>query len=279
MKKILLLLFCVASTSLFAQVIEDSTKIKQDSIQLDTLFDKKDTILKENSNKRKKIAEVDTLSYAQEYKRDAVKFQFGLRGGINLGKFKISEVNNVIRVTSTGNPQFPIVKDNFLNNSQAVLGYLGGIFIRLSKGSFYFQPEILYASKSGKFDILQTNGTLFKRVVGNYTAVDVPLTFGIRFRQGRIFAGPMVSYPFRFNQELEDILKVYTASDFKNDLLKRPTFGVNAGIGFDFKHFFIEGRYESMFSNTIDYKIGPANNPVQFQMSPSQFQITIGLVK
>lgn len=281
MKKILLLLFSVASTTLYAQVERDSSITKPDSVKVDTLINQNEKVLKESvgKTKKKKVEEVDTLSYAQEYKRDALKFQFGLRGGINLGKSTITDVNNVTRVTASGIPQFPIVKDNFLNNTQSVLGYLGGVFIRLSRGTFYFQPEMGYSIKAGKFDILQSNGTLFKRVNTSYTSIDVPLTFGIRFRQGRVFAGPMMSFPMKFNKELEQTLKVYTATDFKKDLFTRPNFGVNAGIGFDFNHFFIEGRYEKGFANVIDYEIGPANNPVNFQMNQSQFQITIGLIK
>lgn len=283
MKKLLLLLFSVASTSLFAQIQKDSSIVKPDSVKVDTLISQNQKVLKESEVKvkKKKTEEVDTLSYAQEYKRDALKFQFGLRGGISFGKFYIDEAKakDVNRVTSSGNPQFPIVRDNFLNNAQSVLGYLGGVFIRLSRGSFYFQPEMAYSIKAGRFDILQSNGTLFKRVNASYTAIDVPLTFGIRFRQGRVFAGPMLSFPMKYNKDLEATLKVYTANDFKDDLFIRPNFGVNAGIGFDFNHFFIEGRFEKGFANTIDYQIGPQNNPVNFLMNQSQFQLTIGLIK
>ncbi|MFY7911682.1 MAG: porin family protein [Emticicia sp.] len=273
MKKLLLVLLSAISGSLFAQEKVDTTLMKTDSVKVDTLINSKET-----STKRKKIEE-DTLSYAEEFKRDRIKFTFGLRGGISFGKYQVKEIKDVVRVSSSGLPQFPIVRDNFLNNAQSTLGYLGGVFVRMTKGSFYFQPEAVYSQKGGKFDILQTNGTLFRRVSGTINAVDIPLLFGLRFRQARIFAGPVASFPMSFNQEIEDALKVYTIKDVKNELLVRPKFGINAGIGFEFKHFFVEGRYEGLFVNMLDYEIGPANNPVQFQMAPSQFQISIGLVK
>ena len=273
MKKLLLFLLSVVSSAVFAQERVDTARMKTDSVKVDTLINSK-----EGAKKSKKIEE-DTLSYMQEFKRDGVKFQFGLRGGVSFGRYNLTEIKDVVRVTSSGLPQFPIVRDNFLNNAQSALGYLGGVFVRITRGSFYFQPEVIYNQKAGKFDILQTNGTLFKRVSGTINAVDIPLLFGLRFRQGRIFAGPVASFPMQFNQGIEDALKVYTVKDWKNELLARPKFGVNAGIGFEFKHFFIEGRYEGLFTNMIDYEIGPTNNPVKFQMSPSQFQISIGLVK
>lgn len=272
MKKQLVLLFSLISVTVFAQI--DTAKVKRDSLLMRDDFE---VMVKEKTKKRKKT-EQDTLSYAQEYKRDRVKFQFGFRGGVNFGRYNITEITNVVRVTATGLPQFPITRDNFLNNPQSVLGYLGGAFVRLTRGSFYFQPEAIYSKKGGYIDILQTSGAFFKRVNGVVSAIDVPLTFGVRFRQGRIFAGPMMSFPTNFNASLDDALRIYTATDFKDNLLNRPTFGVNAGLGFEFKHFFIEGRYEGL-SRMIDYEIGPANNPIQFQMAPSQFQISIGLVR
>jgi Outer membrane protein beta-barrel domain len=285
MKKILLLLLSLVSTTLLAQIKQDTTKtkidstqMKQDSVKLKQ-FVFEDEKEPQGKKKNKKEAEKDTLSYAAEYKRDAVKFQFGIRGGLNFGNFNLKDVANVVRVTSSGLPQTPFTKDNFLNNTQFSTGYLAGAFIRMTRGSFYFQPEALYAKKAGKIDILQANGSLFKRVNGSFTTVDIPLSFGIRFRQGRVFAGPLMSFPLNFNKDLDETLQIYTANDFKNELFTRPSFGINAGLGFEFKHIFIEGRYERGLSNAVDYELGPASNPSKFQMIPSQFQITLGLIR
>lgn len=272
MKKMLLLLLSFISTSLFAQIKEDSIKLKQ------FVFEDEESAKTRKKNK-KEVTKDTTLSYATEYRRDEVKFQSGIRGGINFGSFNVKDVNNVVRVTASGLPQTPFTKDNFLNNTQAVLGYLGGVFIRITRGTFYFQPEAIYAQKGGKFDILQSDGKLFKRVNGSYNTVDVPMLLGIRLRQGRIFAGPLMSFPLNFNKELEETLQIYTANDFKKDLFSKPAFGINAGIGFEFNHIFIEGRYERGLSNTVDYELGPSSNPSKFQMLPSLFQITLGFIR
>ena len=286
MKKILLLLLSFISTTLLAQIKQDTVKVKKDSVQIkqDTVklkqFVFEDEKNAKNRKKNKKEIEKDTtLSYAAEYKRDVVKFQSGIRGGLSFGSFNLKDVANVVRVTSSGLPQTPFIKDNFLNNTQAVMGYLGGVFVRITRGSFYLQPEVIYAKKGGKFDILQSDGKLFKRVNASYTTVDIPLTLGIRFRQGRVFAGPLISFPLSFNKELEETLQIYTANDFKKELFTKPAFGINAGIGFEFKHIFIEGRYEQGLSNAVDYELGPSSNPSRFQMLPSLFQITLGLIR
>jgi Outer membrane protein beta-barrel domain len=279
------MLLSLVSTALSAQVKQDTVNVKSDSIQIKQDSVKLQQFVFENKKSAKKLkkskqeVEKDTLSYAAEYKRDAVKLQFGIRGGMNFGSFNLKDVANVVRVTSSGLPQTPLTKDNFLNNTQAVLGYLGGVFVRMTRGSFYFQPEALYSMKGGEFDILQTNGKLFKRVNASYTTVDIPLIFGIRLRQGRIFAGPLASFPLNFNKELQETLQIYTANDFKKELFTRPTFGINAGMGFEFKHIFVEGRYERGLSNAVDYELGPTSNSSKFQMIPSQFQITLGLIR
>lgn len=68
MKKLLLVLLSVASSSLFAQEKADSTLMKADSVKVDTLINQNEV-----SKKRKKVEE-DTLSYTEEFKRDRVKF-------------------------------------------------------------------------------------------------------------------------------------------------------------------------------------------------------------
>jgi hypothetical protein len=286
MKKIFLILFSLTSMTLLAQVKKDIMKVKDDSVQMKQgSVQLKQFVLegKQNASNRKKnkkeVEKDTTLSYAAEYKRDVIKFQSGIRFGLNFGNFNLKDVSNVVRVTSSGLPQTPFTKDDFLNNTQVVLGYLGGVFVRMTRGSFYFQPEALYAKKGGKFDVLQKNGQLFKRVNGSYTAVDIPLTFGIRFRKGRVFAGPLISFPVNFNKELQKTLQIYTVNDFKNELFIRPLFSINAGIGFEFNHIFVEGRYERGLSNAVDYELGPSSNPSKFQLLPSQFQINLGFIR
>ncbi|WP_337044549.1 porin family protein [Emticicia sp. 17c] len=278
MKKKLILLLSLVSTSLLAQVKQDTLSTPKDSVKI-TPFVIND---EKPQKKRKKVAEPDTtMSYADEYKRDNVGFQWGVRGGINLGSFTTKEVN-VVRVTSSGTPLLEnnrIVRDQVLSNKEMVLGYLGSFFIRLTKGSFFLQPELTYTQKGGKFDIIQSNGQLFKRVNTTLSVINVPVLLGIRFRQGRIFAGPMVEFPISFNSALEDAVKTYTIKDFKKDLVKHPYFGVSAGIGFEFHRFFIQGRFETSMGNMIDYEIGPNSNPSKLQISSKALVLSIGLVK
>ncbi|RYU94930.1 outer membrane beta-barrel protein [Emticicia agri] len=280
MKLRLSVLLSLITSSLLAQVPADTVVVSKDSVKV-TPFVIND---EKPEKKRKKKPQRDTTqNYAAEYNRDNLGFQWGIRGGINLNSFTTKDIT-VTRVGANGNPQVPFVNDNIISNSAMVLGYFGGFFVRTTRGSFYLQPEVFYNQKSGKFDILQADGRV-KRVNASYSVVDVPVLLGIRFRQGRIFAGPMLEFPINFNNELLNVVKTYKIKDeqgnvidFKKDLFKRPSLGVSAGIGFEFNHFFIEGRFE--ITNPIYYNISYNNDTSKnLQVSTRALVLAIGFIK
>lgn len=281
MKKILFIsLLGLCYTNLFAQ--NDSTIVK-----IDTSGAKKDSLKKvsiEKTSTKKRKAEKDSIdvSYAEEFRREQVRFTWGLRGGINLSQMALNNINPV-RVQANGLPQLNssgrVIRDEFLANSQYSLGYVGGLFLRMTRGSFYFQPEALYSVKSGKFDILQSDGKLASRVETSVSAVDIPLLFGIRFRQGRIFAGPVGTFAFQTNQKLVDALKNYTIEDAKTGFLLRPTLNVHAGLGFEFEHVVMDIRYEFGLSNYSDYTLGISSSPANFSFRQNMLQLTVGLIR
>lgn len=284
MKLRLLVLLSLISTSLFAQVPKDTVAAPKDSVKVTPFVINDDNPQK----KRKKTAKNDiNQNFTEEYKRDNLGLQWGIRGGINFNSFTTKETT-VTRVTSSGTPLLvngSTINDNILSNSEMIMGYLGGFFIRTTRGSFYLQPEVFYTKKGGKFDILQSDGKLFKRVNTTYSVIDVPVLLGIRFRQGRIFAGPMLEFPINFNNELLNAVKTYKVKDeqnneidFKKELFKRPSLGVSAGIGFEFNHFFIEGRFE--ITNPINYNISYNNDASKnLRVSTRALVLSIGFIR
>lgn len=277
MKLRLLVLLSLVSGSVLAQVQKDTVVVPKDTVKI-TPF-----VINEEKppKKRKKTAQPDTTqNYTKEYNRNNVGFQWGIRGGASFNTFTTKEIS-AVRVTASGTPLLEngrIIKDQFLSNKEMVIGYLGGFFVRMTRGSFYLQPEAFYNRKGGKFDILQSDGKLFKRVNATYSVVDVPVLLGIRFRQGRIFAGPMFEFPVNFNDELESAVRTYTVKDFKKELFNRPAIGLSAGIGFEFNRFFIEGRFE-VVGNSINYEIGPNNSPSKLQVSNRSLVLSLGFIK
>lgn len=225
--------------------------------------------------------EVDDQSYAEEYKKDKFRISFGFRTG--LSKTQINTASgDVIRVTPTGLPVIVnegIARDKMISNSAFGTGFQGAVFTRVTRGSFFFQPELIYATKGGKFDFLDRNGNLLNRVDAKFKAVDLPLLLGIRFRKARVFGGPEISWALTKNQEFDDALDPYTTPDFDKAFFNRPVLNAMFGLGFEFKTFFFDMRYESGIGNYAETNIGPANNPKPFFFSTDQFIFSIGIIK
>jgi hypothetical protein len=294
MKKVLLIaLLSIIYSSVFSQtdtlrVITQTDSLGAIKDSIATSIFPNSTKIKDKKSKKETQAEADSvdMSYAAEFKKSKVRFTWGLRGGVNIGQFLLTEVST-IRVLPNGLPQLGsnnrVIRDRLLNNQQFGIGYIGGLFARMTRGSFYFQPELMYAVKAGKFDIVQDDGSLFKRINTTVTAVDLPIMFGIRFRKGRIFAGPNISFPFQVNNEFSDAIKLYMdearISTLKTDLLQRPVLSFQGGIGFEFQHLFLDIRYEGGLSNISNATLGIPSQPSTLNFKQNLLQLTLGIIR
>jgi hypothetical protein len=216
-----------------------------------------------------------------DYNSNAIKFSAGLRGGISKTRINTTS-GDVIQITSTGIPVTNangIVRDELVSNTAFGTGYQGAVFMRMTSGSFYLQPEIIYSTKGGKFDFLNKDGDLLNRVDAKFTAIDLPLLIGIRFRDARIFVGPVVSYAIKKNSDFTNALKPYTNENLSKDFFKRPIFNTIIGVGFEFKSFFFDLRYEGGVANYAQTTLGPKNNPTNFSFTTDQFIFSIGFLK
>lgn len=218
-----------------------------------------------------------------EFNRRELQFQWGVRGGIS--KTQINTAGgSVTRVSPNGTPivninNGKIVRDELVSNTAFGNGFQGAGFVRFIRGSFYLQPEIIYASKGGRFDFIDWSGNLLNRVDARFTAIDVPVLLGIRFRDARIFGGPVVSTALSQNTALNEGLKPYVVPDFDYNYFNKPVVNSVFGLGFEFKSFFFDLRYESGIANIATTKIGPANNPRDFFFSTDQFIFSLGFIK
>lgn len=215
------------------------------------------------------------------YKKNRFQFSWGIRGG--LSKTRINTTSgDVIQITANGTPLIAngaVVRDELVSNSAFGNGYQGALFARFISGSFYLQPEVVYGLKGGKFDFLDKNGNLLNRVDAKFTAIDVPVLLGIRFRDARLFAGPVVSYALNKNSAFETGLAPYTNENLSNDFLEKPIINGMLGLGFEFKYFFFDFRYEAGIQNYAQTTLGPSNNPKLFNFTTDQFILSIGLIK
>jgi hypothetical protein len=234
------------------------------------------------------VAEKDTLESRaaipidiSDYNSNALKFTAGIRGGISKTRINTSS-GDVIQITPNGTPVVNgsgVVRDELVSSAAFGNGYQGAIFARITSGSFYIQPEVIYGTKGGKFDFLDQNGNLLNRVDAKFSAIDIPVLIGMRFRDARIFLGPVISYALKKNSQLSTGLKPYTNENLSKDFFKRPVVNTMLGLGFEFKSFFFDLRYEAGVSNYAETTLGPLNNPKTFSFTTDQFILSIGILK
>ncbi len=210
-----------------------------------------------------------------------IQSKFGLRFGVSKTQINTAS-GDVVRVGTNGTPLIEngaVVRDELVSNSAFGNGFQAAFFARFEKGTFYLQPEVIYASKGGKFDFLDRNGNLLNRVDAKFSAIDVPVLLGIRFRDARVFGGPVISYALSKNEEFIKALEPYTGDDFDNSFFNRPIVNTVFGLGFEFKTFFFDARYEGGITNYGSSIIGPANSPKEFFFGSNQFILSVGLIK
>ncbi|HLO46077.1 MAG TPA: porin family protein [Leadbetterella sp.] len=225
----------------------------------------------------------DTMSYSEEYKRDTWRFSWGVRGGLSRGKYEINE-NTIDQISQSGLPVLDqngkIVKNQFVNNDLFATGYNAGVFTRFVRGSFYIQPELMYSSKAGKFDLLKTDGSLYKRVNGSFSSIDVPVLIGIRSNKSRVFFGPTVNFAYKLNDEMKDALVEFVPKEKLNGkFFNRPIMNFTVGIGYEFGSFFFDVRYEKGIKSYSLQNIGPSNSPKLFNLMADAFHFSIGLIR
>jgi Outer membrane protein beta-barrel domain len=222
-----------------------------------------------------------TESYAQEFIKDSYKFQWGVRGGISRSRINISPITPV-QISTNGNPLIQngkFVRNVLQNNTMYNPGFSAGLVSRISRGSFFLQPEVVYSRKSGTYDVLDRNEQFIERVKAGVDLIEVPLLIGIKFRKGRVLAGPVGSFAFRLNDAFQANLSKYTTMKLGSSFLDRPVLNFQAGVGFQFGIFFVDTRYENGFSNYTNVDIGPDSNPSRFRFSANVFQVSVGFLQ
>ncbi len=272
-----LLLFTIISTSLLAQEVKpdtlviplDSSKIKIDSV----------TAVSDSLNPE---ASYDTLSYSEEYKRDYWRTFFGGRIGLGQNSFRIDE-NFVDRQGTNGLPildeKGQIVRNSFINNKGFGTGINGALFFRFVRGSFYVQPELGYTLRAGKFDILNRDLSLYKRVNAAFGSIDVPILLGIRTKKTRVFFGPSTNFAFNMNKNLKNALSEFMDIKLLNsDFFSRPVFNFQVGIGYEFNGYFLDIRYDKGLSPYSARDIGPNSSPQSFNLRTDGIFISIGIL-
>jgi hypothetical protein len=161
----------------------------------------------------------------------AQKFQFGLKGGLNVSNFTNASFNNV--------------------DNKAIVGVHGGALLSLLLGDhFAIQPEALISTQGAKL----SSDAGFDD--GNYrlTYLTIPVMMKGRFNGGfYLEAGPQFGFKLKEN--------VPGANNTEN-FAKNADFGIGAGLGFHGKSGLgIGGRYVLGLSKVGDFSANEFADP------------------
>jgi hypothetical protein len=224
----------------------------------------------------------DTLSYAEEYKRDYWRTFFGGKGGFNFHRFSIDE-NIIDRQGRTGlpvlDPSGNITKNVFINNPSFRTAYNAGIFFRFVRGSFFVQPELNYSAKSGTFDILNIDRSLYKRVNASFNTIELPTLLGVRTKKSRFFFGPVYSFAFKMDKNMKSSLAEFLDEDILNSsFFNRPIMNFQVGVSYEINGAFVDIRYEKGLKSYTVQQLGPVNSPQSFNLQANGIFITLGLL-
>ena len=197
-------------------------------------------------------------------------FQIGIKGGINLSKLTFGDFVST-GTNANGSPTVSVDGQTFRNNLQASLdsktGTSFGIYMRFGRNLF-IQPELLYSTRSGSFDVIRNGQTTTSTV--KTTSFDVPLLLGIKGGPIRIVAGPVVSLRINDNQSLGDAVHQYTNGTL-NDAWSQAYYGYQIGGGLDIGSFGLDVRYQGNISDIAQIK----DSSAKFSQGMKSWQITL----
>lgn len=147
-------------------------------------------------------------------------FQLGVKGGMNLSKFK--------------------TENTFESENKA--GYYGGLWVRIGAAGIHVQPEVYLSGKTSK---LRTTTGSENEVT--FTSLDIPILIGTKIGAGgvglRLNTGPV------FTLFLDEEQKFGQAAGAAFDgKFKDKSVSWQFGVGLDLGRISVDGRYESGLS-------------------------------
>ncbi len=178
---------------------------------------------------------------------------FGIKGGVNFAQLKTDFQNQSIGT-------------NLQQSLDTKTGYAAGAYLRLGVG-FFIQPELMFSAKGGNLNL--GTGTSAETVSINYTSIDVPVLFGVKFGPLRVNAGPLAS--FKVTISISDDLKNYSSNI--GESFKGASYGYQAGAGIDLGSLSLDLRYEGSLS---DVSAVADVTKVSYTQKGNLWQMTLG---
>jgi hypothetical protein len=156
------------------------------------------------------------LSSFYAFSQGLPTFQLGVKGGMNLAKFK--------------------TKDTFSSDNKG--GYYAGIWARIGGAGIHLQPELYLSGKNANLVTVTGQENSVK-----FTSLDLPILIGTKIGAGgiglRLNTGPVLTFMLDDDQNFGA-----AASSAFDGEFKQTAVAWQAGVGLDIGKLNIDGRYE-----------------------------------
>jgi len=190
--------------------------------------------------------------------------QFGLKAGLSTTNVSMDD----LKTLSSGDTEYTVEALKSAN-----YGFHGGAFLRLSFFGLYVQPELLFASRTDEYSIIDLDNPASEIIKKQkFNRSDIPVMLGVKVGPVRLNAGPSARVLIDSPGDLID------NPDLKaryNDL----TIGYQAGLGVDIlKKLTIDLRYEGSLQKYQTQIENTSGTKFKLDDRPNAFLLSLGII-
>jgi len=190
--------------------------------------------------------------------------KFGLKAGLSTTNLKMEDVKTL----TSGETEYVV---NALKGAN--YGFHGGAFVRFGMLGFYVQPELLFASRTDEYTIVDADNPTVETIKKQqFNQLDLPIMLGLKLGPLRLNAGPSARLLINSPKDLID------DPDFEARY-NNITFGYQAGIGVDIiKRITFDLRYEGSLQKYQTQIENIAGTKFTLDDRPNAFLFSVGLM-
>lgn len=149
--------------------------------------------------------------------------------------------------------------------------HVGG-FARVTFGSVFIQPEILFNTKGHEYTVYGLQGDVLQVLEDRFTTLDVPIIVGYKFSSLRFQAGAIGSMTLT---NANDMVDYFQEQEDLVSTLQGLNWGWQVGLGLDISKFMIDIKYEGNFQR-VGNDIVIDGNTYNFDGRANRFLVTFG---
>lgn len=189
---------------------------------------------------------------------------FGLKAGLSTTNVKMDD----LKTLTSGNTQITVEALRGAN-----YGFHAGAFLRLSFLGMYLQPELLFASRTDEYTVVDLDNPASAIIAKQkFNKIDIPVLLGFHLGPIRLNAGPSANLLINSPKDLID------HPDFKA-MYNNLTFGYQAGLGFDiFKKLTFDLRYEGSLQKYQTRIENTTGTTFKLDDRPNAFLFSLGII-